>query len=50
MLIRYSRFSQITEVQHRLGHANPAITFLVYLHILQHAESGVTTGSSLPVS
>ena len=31
----------ITEVQHRLGHANPAITLLVYSHFLKHAESDV---------
>jgi integrase len=31
----------ITEVQHRLGHANPAITLLVYSHFLKHAESEV---------
>jgi integrase len=33
--------SPITEVQHRLGHANPAITLLVYSHFLKHAESDV---------
>jgi integrase len=31
----------ITEVQHRLGHANPAITLLVYSHSLKHSESDV---------
>jgi integrase len=31
----------ITEVQHRLGHANPAINLLVYSHFLKHAESDV---------
>ena len=31
----------ITEVQHRLGHSNPAITLLVYSHFLKHAESDV---------
>ena len=31
----------ITEVQHRLGHAKPAITLLVYSHFLKHAESDV---------
>jgi hypothetical protein len=31
----------ITEVQHRLGHAYPAITLLVYSHFLKHAESDV---------
>src|SRR5260370_33299087 len=31
----------ITEVQHRLGHANPAITLLVYSHVLKPAESDV---------
>ena len=31
----------ITEVQHRLGHANPAITLLVYSHFFRHAESDV---------
>ena len=31
----------ITEVQHRLGHANPAITLLVYSHFMKHAESDV---------
>src|SRR5208337_3979466 len=28
----------ITEVQHRLGHANPAITLQVYSHFFQHTE------------
>jgi integrase len=28
----------ITEVQHRLGHANPAITLQVYAHFLKHTE------------
>ena len=32
----------VTEVQHRLGHANAAITLLVYSHFLTHAESDVT--------
>jgi integrase len=32
----------ITEVQHRLGHANPAVTLLVYSHFFKHAESDVT--------
>jgi integrase len=31
----------ITEVQHRLGHANLAITLLVYSHFFKHAESDV---------
>jgi hypothetical protein len=31
----------ITEVQHRLGHANPAVTLLVYSHFLKLAESDV---------
>jgi integrase len=31
----------ITEVQHRLGHANPAITLLVYSHFFAHTESDV---------
>ena len=31
----------ITEVQHRLGHANPAITLLVYSHFMKHSESDV---------
>ena len=31
----------ITEAQYRLGHANPAITLLVYSHFLKHAESDV---------
>ena len=31
----------ITEVQHLLGHANPAITLLVYSHFLKLAESDV---------
>jgi hypothetical protein len=31
----------ITEVQHRLGHANPAITLQVYAHFFKHTE-GVT--------
>lgn len=30
----------ITEVQHRLGHASPAITLHVYSHFLKQAESG----------
>ena len=30
----------ITEVQHRLGHADPAITLRVYSHFLKHTESG----------
>lgn len=29
----------ITEVQHRLGHANPAITLAVYSHFFTHGES-----------
>jgi integrase len=29
----------ITEVQHRLGHANPAITLRVYSHFFTHGES-----------
>jgi len=28
----------ITEVQHRLGHANPAITLQVYSHFFKHME------------
>ena len=28
----------ITEVQHRLGHANPAITLQIYSHFLKHTE------------
>jgi integrase len=28
----------ITEVQHRLGHANPAITLQVYSHFFEHTE------------
>ena len=28
----------ITEVQHSLGHANPAITFQVYSHFFKHTE------------
>lgn len=28
----------ITEVQHRLGHANPAITLQVYSHFFKHSE------------
>jgi Phage integrase family len=28
----------ITEVQHRLGHANPAITLQVYSHFFRHTE------------
>ena len=31
----------ITEVQYRLGHANAAITLMVYSHFLKHAESDV---------
>ena len=30
----------VTEVQHRLGHANPAITLQVYAHFFKHTESG----------
>lgn len=30
----------VTEVQHRLGHANPAITLQVYSHFFKHSESG----------
>lgn len=30
----------ITEVQHRLGHASPAITLGVYSHFMKQAESG----------
>ncbi len=29
----------VTEVQHRLGHANPAITLRGYSHFLKHTES-----------
>jgi len=29
----------VTEVQHRLGHANPAITLQVYSHFFKHTES-----------
>ena len=29
----------VTEVQHRLGHANPAITLQIYSHFFQHTES-----------
>ena len=29
----------VTEVQHRLGHANPAITLQVYSHFYKHTES-----------
>jgi hypothetical protein len=29
----------ITEVQHRLGHANPAITLQVYSHFFTYGES-----------
>jgi integrase len=29
----------VTEVQHRLGHANPAITLQVYSHFFKHGES-----------
>jgi integrase len=29
----------VTEVQHRLGHANPAITLAVYSHFFKHIES-----------
>src|SRR5208282_4672302 len=32
----------ITEVQHRLGHADPAITLRVYSHFFKHTESAVT--------
>ncbi len=32
----------ITEVQHRLGHADPAITLRVYSHFFRHTESAVT--------
>lgn len=30
----------ITEVQHRLGHANTGITLTVYSHFLRHTDSG----------
>jgi integrase len=30
----------VTEVQHRLGHVNPAITLQVYSHFFKHTESG----------
>lgn len=30
----------ITEVQHRLGHASPAITLHVYSHFMKQTESG----------
>jgi integrase len=30
----------VTEFQHRLGHANPAITLQVYSHFFKHAERG----------
>lgn len=30
----------VTEVQHHLGHANPAITLAVYSHWFKHADSG----------
>jgi integrase len=29
----------VTEVQHRLGHANPAITLQIYTHFVRHSES-----------
>ena len=32
----------VTEVQHRLGHANPAITLQVYSHFFRHTESDAT--------
>jgi hypothetical protein len=32
----------ITEVQHRLGHDDPAITLRVYSHFFRHNESAVT--------
>jgi integrase len=35
----------ITEVQHRLGHANPAITLQVYSHFFKHTEG--TTADQL---
>ena len=38
----------ITEVQHRLGHANPAITLMVYSHFLKHAETMSSIGSPTP--
>jgi hypothetical protein len=31
----------ITEVQHRLGHANPAITLQVYSHFFKHTEGSM---------
>jgi hypothetical protein len=31
-----------TEVQHRLGHANPAITFAVYSCFFKHTEGSTT--------
>jgi hypothetical protein len=33
-----TRRAPITEVQHRLGHANPAITLQVYSHFFKHTE------------
>src|SRR5208282_5874438 len=32
----------ITEVQHRLGHADPAITLRVYSHFFKYTESGTS--------
>jgi integrase len=29
----------VTEVQHRLGHANPTITLQVHSHLFKHTES-----------
>jgi len=37
----------ITEVQHQLGHASPAITLSVYSHWFKNAESGASTTDKL---
>ena len=40
-MIRERRSDYRGAAQHRLGHANPAITLLVYSHFLKHVESHV---------
>jgi integrase len=35
-----SPLARITEVQHRLGHSNPAVTLKVYSHWFKDADTG----------
>jgi hypothetical protein len=39
----------ITEVQHRLGHANPAITLQVYSHFFKHTEGSTADEMANPI-